>query len=103
MTTFTWTIRRMYAVPISEVHSDVVVVVSWLCVANDNSKTTQTFGNVSLPPPVDSFIPYNELTEQQVLEWCWANGVNKDETESLLLNKLVQQTNPSVLPMQLPW
>jgi hypothetical protein len=103
MTTFSWTIRRMYAAPVVEGYTDVVVVANWLCVASDGAKTAQTFGNASFPKPVDSFIPYGDLTEQQVLEWCWDNGVNKDETEELLLNKLVQQTSPSVLPMQLPW
>jgi hypothetical protein len=37
------------------------------------------------------------------LEWCCDNSVNKNETEELLLNKLAQQKNPSVLSVQLPW
>lgn len=103
MTTFTWTIRKMYAAPVVESYTDVVVVANWLCVASDNINSTQLFGNASFPKPEGSFTPYVDLTQEQVLEWCWANGVNKDETEALLFDKLNQQTSPPVVPLPLPW
>lgn len=103
MTTFTWTIKKMYAAPVSDTYTDVVVLANWTCMASNETNFAQTFGNVSFPSPSGSFTPYNELTEQQVLEWCWANGVNKNEIEALLLTKLNQQANPPVVPMSLPW
>lgn len=103
MTTFTWTIRKMYAAPVSEGYTDVVIVANWLCIANNGTNSAQQFGNASFPPPSGSFTPYVDLTQEQVLEWCWANGVDKNLIESQLLDKLNQQANPPVVPLPLPW
>jgi hypothetical protein len=47
-------------------------------------------------------IPYPEVTQEQVLEWVWANGVNKSEVESNL-EKQVDALNNPVSINGVPW
>ena len=41
------------------------------------------------------FTPYADLTESQVLGWCWASGVDKDATEAALTANINEQKNPT--------
>jgi hypothetical protein len=56
-------------------------------------------------PVVDSgnFIPYQSLTEQTVLGWCWANGVDKDATEAAVEQQIQNQIDPPIVTPPLPW
>lgn len=46
--------------------------------------------------------PYADVTEEQVLAWCWANGVNKEATEATLAANIDLQKNP-VVAVGTPW
>jgi hypothetical protein len=50
-----------------------------------------------------SFVPYNQLTEQTVLGWVWANGVDQAATEAAVQTQLDNQINPPVVTPKLPW
>ncbi len=55
-------------------------------------------------PPLPAQIqkqPAN-LTEEQVLAWCWASGVDKDATEAALAAQIEAQKNP-VQAAGVPW
>ena len=41
------------------------------------------------------FTPYDDLTEDQVLGWCWNDGVDKDATEASLAANINDQKNPT--------
>ena len=43
----------------------------------------------------DDFTPYDDLTESQVLGWCWANGVDQDAIEASLTAKIEADKNPT--------
>jgi len=43
------------------------------------------------------------LTQEQVLGWIWANGVDKDATEAAVLQQIENQKNPPVVAPPLPW
>lgn len=47
-------------------------------------------------------VPYDNLTEQAVLEWCWASGVDKEATEAAVAAQIEAQKNP-VTATGLPW
>jgi hypothetical protein len=61
-----------------------------------------TFASLPSPDP-ESFIPYADLTQEQVLGWIWANGVDKDATEAAVLQQIENQKNPPVVAPPLPW
>jgi hypothetical protein len=47
-------------------------------------------------------IPYADVTMQEVLDWCWANGVSKEATEAALAQNIELQKNP-VTATGTPW
>ena len=56
-----------------------------------------------MPATGGSFTPYDQLTQEQVLGWCWANGVDKDATEAVVQEAIDSQINPTVIQPPLPW
>jgi hypothetical protein len=61
------------------------------------------YGTASFPAPEGTFTPYADLTQAQVLGWCWANGVDKDATEASIQSQINGQINPTVIQPPLPW
>jgi hypothetical protein len=47
-------------------------------------------------------IPYADLTQEIVLGWIWANGVDKDAVEASLAAQIELQKNP-VKATGVPW
>ena len=41
------------------------------------------------------FTPYADLTESQVLGWCWADGVDQSAIEASLAANINEQKNPT--------
>lgn len=86
-----------------------VIVVHWECVAEETvgEKTFRelVYGSFNLTPEPSSpeFIPYENLTEENVLSWVYQYaGIEKTEVELKLQNNIDQQKSPSTLA-GLPW
>ena len=47
-------------------------------------------------------IPYADLTQETVLGWIWANGVDKDAVEASLAAQIAEQKAP-VKATGVPW
>ena len=47
-------------------------------------------------------IPYADVTMQEVLDWCWAGGVDKTATEAALAAQIDAKKNP-VVATGTPW
>lgn len=47
-------------------------------------------------------IPYADVTMQEVLDWCWDSGVDKNATEAALAAQIEAQKNP-VTSTGVPW
>jgi hypothetical protein len=43
------------------------------------------------------------LTEQQVLDWCYANGVDQAAIEANVSLQIANQIDPPVVSLPLPW
>jgi hypothetical protein len=57
-----------------------------------------------LVPAADcEFTPYEDLTEQQVLNWCFANGVDQAAIEANVTQQIENQINPPVIAPPVPW
>ena len=88
--------------------SDVVFNVHWRCSATeidgDKTYSASVYSTCSVPGPNPaSFVPYDQLTQNEVLGWIWANGVDKDATEAAVLQQIENQKNPPVVAPPLPW
>ena len=51
----------------------------------------------------EAFTPYADLTQEQVLGWIWANGVDKAATEAAVEQQIANQKNPPIVSPKLPW
>lgn len=104
MTTFTWTISQMDTQVSSGSYSDVVVTAHWTCAGVDGDYKAQIYSTCSFALPSEgTFTPYADLTQDQVLGWCWSSGVDKDATEAGVQGQIDYQMNPPVVVLPLPW
>lgn len=103
MITYTWTIQQLWAAPSLEGLQNVVTDATWRCLSTDGTHTVLNSGTCSFSPVPEEFTPFASLTEQQVLNWCWAVGVNKLETEAALSARIDELVNPTIVSLPLPW
>ena len=102
MTTITWSISAMNC-STTEQNPDTVIVCHWTCAGTDGTYNASIYSTCSVPSPTGSFTPYADLTQSQVLDWCYANGVDKTATEAAVEAQLQAQINPPVVTPALPW
>ena len=101
--TITWSISQLDCYPQADSHTDVVTTAHWQCTGTDGTYTSSVYSTCSFPPPEGAFTPYDQLTQDQVLGWCWANGVDRFATESAVVQQIDAQINPPVVSPPLPW
>jgi hypothetical protein len=78
-----------------------ITTAHWQCTAVDGEFTASIYSTCSFAAATPS-IPYNSVTEQEVLDWCWNNGVDKAATEAALAANIALQKNP-VTATGTPW
>ena len=99
-----WIIEWMQTTPTSANPPEVVITVGWRCNGTQDTYSGTVYSTCSLPPADPaSFTPYADLTQDQVLGWVWANGVNQAATEAAVQQQIESQKNPVVIQPKLPW
>ena len=98
-----WIIERLLVKPTEGSYTDVVITADWRCNGSQDSYSGTCYGSCSFAPPTEGFTPYDQLTEQQVLDWCYANGVDKTAIEANVTQQINDQINPPVIAPPLPW
>ena len=108
--TITWTVEWMQTTPTTATPPETVITAGWRCNGTETAGTpamdysATNYGTCSFPMPTEGqFTPYDQLTQDQVLGWCWANGVDKDATEASVQSEINSQINPTVIQPPLPW
>ena len=101
--TILWLIERLLVKPTEGSLTDVVITADWRCNGTQESFSGTCYGSCSFAPPTGSFTPYPDLTQDQVLSWCYANGVDKSDIEANVLFQIANQINPPVVSLPLPW
>jgi hypothetical protein len=98
MTTYLWTISQM-----DRLTSDgFVVTVHYNVSATDGTYSASTYGTVGYQEqPGETYTPYADLTEAQVVGWV-QNSLGKDTVEASLQSQINAQINP-VQESGLPW
>jgi hypothetical protein len=111
MTTISWIIERLLVKPTEGDKTDVVITADWRCNGTETTGTGDDektysgtcYGSCSFAPPTGSFTPYPDLTQDQVLGWCYANGVDQSAIEANVAAQINDQINPPVIAPPLPW
>ena len=99
MATFTWSIEQIKRTTAD----DAVVIAHWRCtgVDGDNSRRLHSTVVFSPDPTSSDFIPFNDLTEADVLGWVHAD-VSQADIEATLQAQLDEITAPRVVS-GMPW
>ena len=103
MITLSWIIERLLCKPVEGTLTDVVITSDWRCNGSQDQYSGTCYGSCSFAPPSGSFTPYEDLTEQQVLDWCYANGVDQSAIEANVTQQINDQINPPIIAPPLPW
>ena len=107
----TWQIYSIRSHPQLDGRTNVVSSVKWGAHAVDGSYTDAVSGIVDLPVSnITSFVPYDQLTESQVVEWV-KNALGEQKIKQLHVQLSVsiesrKQPNlikPKAQTSQLPW
>jgi len=106
--TIVWNISAMNCYPQAEGEADVVFTVHWRCNGTQEQDGKPYTGTVYSTCGVtytagSPYTPYASLTQDQVLGWIWASGVDKDATEAAVNQQIAQAINPPVVQLPLPW
>jgi hypothetical protein len=103
MTTFTTTINSMYT--LQQPDPDYVVNVLWTVTGVDGANTASIGGNTqfSSADQAGAFIPYDQLTQAQVIGWIPANQI--DSAQACVQGQINSMITPPVSPQNtpLPW
>jgi len=103
MTILSWIIERLLVKPTEGSLTDVVITADWRCNGTDETYSGTCYGSCSFAPPTGEFTPYPDLTQEQVLNWCYANGVDQAAIEANVTQQINDQINPPVVTLPLPW
>jgi hypothetical protein len=106
-----WIIERLLCKPVEGTLTDVVITADWRCNGTETTGTGDDeksysgtcYGSCSFQPPSGEFTPYHDLTQEQVLGWCYSNGVDQAAIEANVTQQIENQINPPVIAPPLPW
>ena len=102
-----WNISAMDCYVQQDNLSDVVYCVHWSCtdtqVIDGKEYSGRVYSTCSVPGPGTPFTPFPDLTQDQVLGWIWANGVDQSATEAAVEAQIQAQANPVTVTPPLPW
>ena len=91
--TTTWTIAQLERT----LDDGGVVVAHWRATATDGDFSASSYGTCGFTPDpsASDYVPYDSITEEVALGWCFANGVDKDAIEASLAANIEAQKNPT--------
>ena len=78
-----------------------VTTAHWTATAVDGEHTASIYSTCSWADGTVN-TPYDQLTQEIVLGWVWANGVDKQATEDALAAQIALLKNP-VTATGVPW
>lgn len=99
-------IETTWSIALTEYTNDAnkgVLTAHWRVSAEDGEYTASAYGTAGFTPDPDAagFVPYDQLTEADVLAWVYAS-VDKDEMEANLAQQIEDQKAPAT-QSGLPW
>ena len=93
--TYNWKINALDAKITEGDNSDVIYTVHWSYIASDESgeHTANSIGTLGVTYDPDNFIPYADLTKEDVVSWLEA-GLDVEAMKLNLDNQIELQINP---------
>jgi len=104
-TAYIWTVVAMKAYPEQDGYQDVVCGVNWICTGTDAAYSYGYYGGTSIElDPNEPFIPYDQLTQDEVLGWV-QSALGPEGIAAVYSEIDVQIANQKNAPVSqpLPW
>jgi hypothetical protein len=95
--TTTWNISQLDR----QTSDGFVTTAHWQATAVDGEHSASVYATCSWSDGTPT-VAYNQLTQQTVLGWIWANGVDKDAVEASLAAQIEAKKNPTTAT-GVPW
>ena len=83
-----------------ETANGFITTAHWTCTEVDGEYSASVYGTCGFSGTPT--IPYAQVTMQEVLDWCWAGGVDKNAVVESLAANIALQKNP-VVESGTPW
>jgi hypothetical protein len=83
------------------IDTGLITTAHWIVSAVDGDYSAYIYGTCEFANGTLS-VSYTNVTEEMVLNWCWANDVDKDVIEANLLAQIEVQKTP-VTATGVPW
>jgi len=96
-----WSIENMER----QQDSGLVTKVKWTVTLVKDMEFSNTNGVVELQAS-NSFVPFEELTKSQVLDWVWNAGVDKSAIETqleILVSEKLAKAQTNLVANGVPW
>ena len=95
MITYEWKIEQCEYLT----ENGLITTAHWRCNALGDTYTAYTatsYGSTGVggEPGIEPEIPYENVVQQNVLDWIWANGVDKEEIEAGLAAQIEALKHP---------
>ena len=101
---YVWTVTAMDSYPTYESQTDCVMTAHWTCSGTDGTYNASVYTTTAIPyNSEEPYIPYAQLTQEEVLAWIYENGVDKVTVEEAVGQQLANLANPPVVTLPLPW
>jgi len=84
-----------------KIETGFVYQVHWQATAVDGDYSASTYATCSWSDGTPT-VAYDQLTQETVLGWIWANGVDKDAVEASLAAQIEAKKNPTTAT-GVPW
>ena len=97
MIKYTWQVVQMDR----QVADGFVTTVHYNVSAVDGEFTSSTYGTVGFTQEEMDYVPFEQLTQEQVIGWV-QDSLGKDKVEAALATQIEAQKNP-VQESGLPW
>lgn len=104
--TYTWSVQSLDCLPLLEGQTNVVFNVHYRISGTDGTHTATVNATQPLTYNAnESFIPFDSLTQDKVIEWVksalGSDGITSVQTD--LDNKISYLANPPIVTPPLPW
>jgi hypothetical protein len=105
-TTFSWVITQLECHPLSDDKTNIIYNIIWDCCGiQEPENVAQSYRgqtNVTYTSG-QPFTPYDQLTQEQILQWVFDSGINKTEIESSVQSQIDALLLPKQSTPNLPW
>lgn len=99
-----WRIDKLAVRPKEANFENVVTTAFWTCFDEDNESLGTLSGKADFKiSPESDFVEFIDLSEEQILEWVWNSGVEKEAVESSVAQEVIRQKTGVLITPQLPW